>query len=593
MVRSTCWVFGFGWALVSGTGCGGGGNEPSQAEAPNLPDLGGGAAGASQVEPGGPAPMGDDEPSAGVAGSGGESVNPDLPLGTPPPALSSVPGVVVIDTGTERCAALCTVTTTVAADPDGNGDDWSYENMASCVIPGSLTGRGNQACMTGAPLPPERQIPGVVVVDNQVPHCAPVCLLITDSALDPDGTIDGWFYENNLSCVVADSLTAQANQPCTTGAALPTAAPRPGILVADGLDAACRPVCRVATGPSSPDAPDWGYEQNASCVLPGSATALAGSRSCTFGGPALELVPPALPGNKVAAGFFVQAGRLRDAYGADFVIRGVNNPHIWYDSAAQYDAYGALDTIASYGTNSIRVVWDTTGPVHLLREILYRIVELGMVPMVELHDATGESSRELLLDMAEYYALADVRAVLDDFREYALVNIANEWSGNDFFASYQAAITYLRANGVSHTLVIDANGFGQNGQALLDNAAALTNADPERNVLFSVHMYERFATPQAVDTLLNAAAAGQVPLIVGEFGWRHNGQNVAWERILSRTDELGIGYIAWSWLGNDAATAELDMAVDWSGPLSDWGSDVLEGAPGNVRATAERASIFD
>jgi mannan endo-1,4-beta-mannosidase len=106
-------------------------------------------------------------------------------------------------------------------------------------------------------------------------------------------------------------------------------------------------------------------------------------------------------------------------------------------------------------------------------------------------------------------------------------------------------------------------------------------------------MYERFGTAQAVDTLLNAAAAGQVPLIIGEFGWRHNGQNVAWERILSRASELGIGYIAWSWLGNDAATAELDMAVDWNGPLTDWGRDVLEEAPGNVRATSTPASIFD
>jgi hypothetical protein len=35
------------------------------------------------------------------------------------------------------------------------------------------------------------------------------------------------------------------------------------------------------------------------------------------------------------------------------------------------------------------------------------------------------------------------------------------------------------------------------------------------------------------------------------------------------------------------------MAADWNGPLTDWGQDVMTRAPGNVRATSRRASIFD
>ncbi len=512
--------------------------------------------------------------------------------GMPVAALQAVPGVVVVDAVTGgRCAPICVGITSPATDPDGNGDDWGYEGSSSCVIPGTITARGNQECTTGSPLPPERQVPGVVVVDAGLPRCAPLCLLVLDVANDPDA--DGWFYENNLSCVIPGTATALANQACTTGGAVPDAEPRPGLLLADGLGAACRPVCEVVTTPSSADAPDWGYEQNASCVLPASPTAAVSTRPCTFGGPAPTLVPPALTGNKVAAGFFVQGARLLDAYGRAFVIRGVNNPHIWYDTAAQYQAYAALDTIASYGTNTIRVVWETTGPVALLREVLHRIVELDMVPMVELHDVTSSTSRAALVDMAEYYASADVREVLNDFREYAIVNIANEWSGNDFFGAYQEAVSYLRNNGISHTLVIDANGFGQNGQAILDNAATLTNADPQKNLLFSVHMYESFGTPAAVDNLLNTASSRGIPLIVGEFGWQHNGRAVAWERILTQTNALGVGYIAWSWLGNEGATAALDMATGPNGPLTDWGQDVMAGAPGNIRSTSRRASIFE
>lgn len=572
--------------------CGGSAEPATQSGNSNLP-------GSMEEAPGSgtPLPLPPGDGAGGQPGSsdspgqgGAEGMNPSVPLssgGVP----SASPGVVVIDDTGGRCAPLCVATTSVAADPDGNGDDWSYENNSSCVIPGTITARANQECTTGSPLPPPRQIPGVVVVDQNVPRCAPLCLIVTSLADDPDG--DGWFYENNLSCVVPGTTTALANQPCTTGGALPDSEPRPGVLIADGLGSACRPVCQVVTTPSSPDAPDWGYEQNDSCVLPASPTFEASARSCTFGGPAVPLLPPALSGPKVAAGFFVQNGRLRDAYGQDFVIRGVNNPHYWFDTGAQYQAYLALDTIASYGTNTIRVVWETGGPPALLREVLHRIVELDMVPMVELHDVTSDTSRARLVDMAEYYASADVKQVLVDFREYLLVNIANEWSGNDFAGAYTEAVTYLRNSGISHTLVIDANGFGQNGQVIIDNAAALINADPQRNLLFSVHMYERFGTTAAVDNFLNGATSRSIPVIVGEFGWEHNQQPVAWERILTRSNELGVGYIAWSWLGNDEQTAHLDMALSPAGPLTDWGSDVMTAAPGSIQQTSERASIFD
>lgn len=105
-------------------------------------------------------------------------------------------------------------------------------------------------------------------------------------------------------------------------------------------------------------------------------------------------------------------------------------------------------------------------------------------------------------------------------------------------------------------------------------------------------MYERFGSTAAVHALLNSAEPASVPLIVGEFGSVHNGQAVAWERILTRTDELGVGYIAGSWFGNDTATAALDMALAPDGPLTGWGQDVLTRAAGNIQSTSQRASIF-
>jgi len=499
----------------------------------------------------------------------------------PPPGLS---GVVVVEDGETRCVPLCTTTTT------SDGDDWAHENGVSCVIPNTSTGH-NQACTTGEALPPPVSAPGVVVADDAAGtiDCYPLCTFNTDPAADPE--MDDWSWENNQSCVIPGTLTGH-NQTCTTLEPLPEPEPRPGILVnpESGTEAECVPVCMVATEPTAANS-DWSYENNESCVLPDSPTA-AGRRTCTFG-VAPDYTPPALTGTKLADGFYTEGGRLHDAYGNDFVIRGVNNAHAWFDGYAEYLAWQALDNIQSYGTNTIRVVWETTSSPNLLADVLYRIVELEMVPMVELHDVTGVRDAARLLTAAEYWTRADVVPVLQAFREYLLINVANEWSGGEeYLATYQTVVANLRAGGLRHTLVIDASGFGQNAQSIFDSAATLTAGDPEQNILFSIHMYDLFEDPARVGTVLSQAVSMQIPFIVGEFGHLLNGKTVAWQAIMQACETLDLGYLAWSWMGNNVETEHLDMADDWEGPLTQWGEDVLNG-PNGIQATAVKASIFE
>jgi hypothetical protein len=520
------------------------------------------------------------------SGGGGGTGAVAVPGSGGAPVSASLPGVVVADPAA-RCAPLCRVHLDPAADPEK--DDWSYEDGQSCVIPTTATSK-NQGCITGEPLPPPPSVPGVVVVDLGMTRCAPLCTLTTSLASDADG--DGWSYENNSSCVIPGTITA-SNQACMTAKPLPPPESRPGIKVDTNGDAVaeCVPVCRVATKATDATAPDWGYENNGSCVLPTSPTA-AGKLACTVNGTPPSFKPPALMGAKVKDGFYVQNGKLLDAYGNPFVIRGVNNAHIYFDPGARYLAWQALDNIGVYGTNTIRVVWDTTGSAALLAEVLARVVELKMIPMVELHDVTGNQDSARLLDMARYYTTADVKQVLTDFRAYLLINIANEWSGQGNYATaYQAAISLMRASGINHTLVIDGSGFGQDASSIFSNATALTTADPQHNLLFSLHMYDRFPTVSAVDAALNQASASSIPLVVGEFGNQLGGTSVAWQEIMARCQSLGLGYIAWSWMGNDGTTALLNMARDWEGPLTTWGQDVLTGTNG-IQQTAHRAGIF-
>jgi mannan endo-1,4-beta-mannosidase len=67
---------------------------------------------------------------------------------------------------------------------------------------------------------------------------------------------------------------------------------------------------------------------------------------------------------------------------------------------------------------------------------------------------------------------------------------------------------------------------------------------------------------------------------------------VAFPLIMSECARLGLGYLAWSWKGNDSSLAYLDMAVDWQGQtLTDWGNSILQ-APYGISATTPHASIF-
>jgi mannan endo-1,4-beta-mannosidase len=582
-----------GSAASGATGAGGASDGSVTGGAGTAGGASGGASSSGGISSSGAA--GSASPSSGGNGSngtGGTPVGGSAAGGAGGANTTSehLPGVVIRDTakGTASCVPLCRVNVDPALDPEK--DDWSFEGGQSCVIPTTPTSK-NQSCTTNEPLPPPPSVPGVVVVDNGATRCAPLCTITTNIANDPDG--DGWSYENSASCVIPGTPTA-SNQSCKTGEPIPPPEPRPGVLInidADP-DAECVPLCKVVTTASDPKAPDWGYENNASCLLPASTSAM-GKMSCTFNAEPPVFKPPGLTGTKVKEGFYTENGKLNDAYGNAFVMRGVNNAHIYFDTSARYLAWQALDNIATYKTNTIRVVWDTTGTAALLSEVLYRVVELKMVPIVELHDVTGNQDANRLLDMAKYYTKADVKQVLSDFRAYLLINIANEWSGtSNYAAAYQAAIKQLRDNGVSHTLVIDASGYGQDASSIFNNATTLTNADPQKNLLFSVHMYGQYGSAAAVETVLAQAQSSAVPLIVGEFGHQLSGAPVAWQDILAKCQTRNIGYIAWSWMGNDSMNMQLDMAKAWEGPLTTWGQNVLTGSNG-IQQTAKKASIFN
>ncbi len=300
-----------------------------------------------------------------------------------------------------------------------------------------------------------------------------------------------------------------------------------------------------------------------------------------------------------SVGFSTKNTKLIDANGKEFLIRGMNNPHAWFGEKA----FVALDDIKAVGCNSVRIVWNTRGKDADLERIIKRCIELEMIPMIELHDVTGNTSGDRLADMALWYAEPTRAGMLQKYERFLLLNIANEWGSHwtrakHWKSSYIRCIDIMRQAGYSTTLVIDASGWGQNIDPIVECGQEVIAADPLHNILFSVHMYGSWNKPEKIREKLNLCHQKNLPLIVGEFGYNYDegSNNLRCKAdhtvILEVCNQLGYGYMPWSWTGNNKENQWLDLVEpnDWK-TLTWWGKQVISGK-GGITETAQKASLF-
>lgn len=313
-----------------------------------------------------------------------------------------------------------------------------------------------------------------------------------------------------------------------------------------------------------------------------------------------------------AAQLTVRGTEIVEASGRPFVMRGVNVHHAW----APERTPASLAAIAATGANVVRMVlsdgsrvlsdgarWRRNSPREVER-ILDQAERLKLVVILEVHDATGfgdpspEAQGATHLGAFIPYWLS-LKPVLEGREDRVIINIANEpFSVRDgpspWFEAHRTAIVALRAGGLKHLLMVDGDGYGQDGRGTMrDRAAALLAADPLRNTVFSVHMYQVYGRPEAVTAYLDAFQAANLPLVIGEFGPDHMGDPVAEETILSEAARRRIGWLAWSWSGNSPKTSDLDMVerFDPSRPTP-WGRRIIDG-PDGLRASGRPAEAFD
>ncbi|MFI5928205.1 cellulase family glycosylhydrolase [Micromonospora sp. NPDC051543] len=299
-----------------------------------------------------------------------------------------------------------------------------------------------------------------------------------------------------------------------------------------------------------------------------------------------------------AAGFSVAGGKLYDANGAEFVMRGVNHAHTWYPQQTS-----SFANVKALGANTVRVVlasgdrW-TRNTNADVANVISLCKANRLICVLEVHDTTGygEQSGAITLDRAVDYWLS-LKDVLVGQERYVLVNIGNEPYGNQNYASWATdsanAIKRLRAGGLTHTIMVDAPNWGQDWSfTMRDNAASVFAADPARNTLFSIHMYGVFDTAAEITDYLGRFRTAGLPIVVGEFGFNHSDGDPDEDTILAYSQANGIGWLGWSWSGNGGGVEYLDMATAFNpASLTTWGQRVFNGVNG-IRQTSREATVF-
>lgn len=301
---------------------------------------------------------------------------------------------------------------------------------------------------------------------------------------------------------------------------------------------------------------------------------------------------------KVKPGFFVQGRFLYSKDNEKVVLRGVNHMFIWTDRDGK-----TIPEIAKTGANCVRIVWNTRGRVSDLDSIIGLCIAHGMIPIPEIHDTTGNWDR--LSDALDFWLREETLQMLSNHQEYLILNVGNEpgdkeVDSEDFFGVYNLIITKMRAAGIRVPIMIDADNWGQSEKNILKVGPRLLQADPEHNLLFSIHMWwpsERhdaaktgYATvSERITAVMEDSVKLKLPLVVGEFApvAVAGAKEIPYRHIMSEAERLNLGWLCWSWGPGNFDSPEMDMTAHGSfNTLVGWGKEVAVDSSLSIQNTS-------
>ena len=342
----------------------------------------------------------------------------------------------------------------------------------------------------------------------------------------------------------------------------------------------------------------------------------------------------ARPSYNTGTGFFTFDGKLYDANGVEFRIKGANRAH--YDIAPKGAALAKVNAFR-LGTP----LW--SGPGAAVVTDVDAMIQDKIVPILGVWFTTSDYSDAgnvtckpskgagvTVFDTAVSQWVAWYPTYKSKgYEKYMLLNIANEWGSawsagdTSWLTAYQAAVDTLRKTGFLATLVIDAGGCGQDSETLIQHAQALYDHDPQHNILFDLHIYGNFCESSqgvacqswqkplaaAFDGLkaTSSPSYGKLPFLIGEFG---PGKGIGPSPttltpgyVIQQAEARGFGWLAWAWDDNNLANCSANdqgfgmlthacQGYATSADLTAFGKDVIETPSYGTKANAVPATIF-
>jgi mannan endo-1,4-beta-mannosidase len=333
------------------------------------------------------------------------------------------------------------------------------------------------------------------------------------------------------------------------------------------------------------------------------------------------------PSYNTGTGFFVSGRKLYDANGVEFRIRGLNKLHFDFTPTGYYNTHantvrynfywgGPSSPTASGGTPSA-----STNAYNLAAA--QSLIKNKIVPMFapQFNAAgTGTSgstnSADMMSDATAWASWITASASsYKSIERYALLNIANEWGPQNSAAwssAYITAISSLRTAGWLGTIVVDAGGWGQDLDDLVNYGPAVLAGDPQHNVLFDLHVYGlwEYQTTQNVPFVLSTGfaklAATGLAVVVGEFGPSSPPLNspsptkLTPDQIIQAAEANGFGWMPWAWddpeTCSTACNTGFSMSNDgnYNAPsdLTSYGQDFVLNPTFGIQTLARPATVF-
>ena len=302
--------------------------------------------------------------------------------------------------------------------------------------------------------------------------------------------------------------------------------------------------------------------------------------------------------------FQVSGTQLLDGNGNAFRIMGANLAYAWYKN---YGYERQMEAMQRAGANAVRVALSDGGKYkkdtyQTLQGMITKAESLKMVLIPEIHDATGSDDAAALQAAADWFV--EMKDALIGHESTVIINIVNEWMGSwnkhsNYAAGCKTAIQTLRNAGLKHCIMIDAAGWGQEVSSLTNKAQEIFDADPLKNIIFSIHMYGTAGAPGRVSSNINLMLNRNLAVCIGEFAWYHSDGDVDEDAIISTCKDKNVGWLAWSWWGNGSGLGYLDLVKDQykensyytqseNGQSCDWGKKVMDA----WRAQAQVCSVY-